>query len=152
MCKETDCDSRAVCKGWCNKHYQRWYKHGDPGCTTNVPTKATLEERLRHYGWSTTPTGCWEWNGSRLKTGYGRVAHQHKVLGAHRVAHEVWIGPIPEGLQVNHHCDNPPCINPEHLYAGTAQENMQDKVNRGRWKGGRKNLDAEVVDIEAEEG
>lgn len=51
-------------------------------------------------------------------------------------AAEDWYGPVPEGKQVNHHCDNPKCYNVEHLYIGTQADNMRDRKERGRWKGG----------------
>lgn len=81
-----------------------------------------------------TPSGCWEWQGSRDRDGYGRV--QRSAFGVcwfektHRLSYEFYVGEIPCGLHVLHRCDNPPCINPEHLYCGTHQENMRDRSKR----------------------
>jgi uncharacterized protein YndB with AHSA1/START domain len=78
--------------------------------------------------------GCWEWTGSRWPGGYGRFMHSQArgVVKAHRLAYELAWGPIPEGLHVLHHRDNPACCRPTHLYAGTHRQNMADKVARGR--------------------
>lgn len=82
----------------------------------------------------TVPTdgGCLEWTGTRFTNGYGMLGVGGKMLRAHRVAHELFIGPIPDGLHVLHSCDNPPCVNPAHLRTGTRIDNMQDKALRGR--------------------
>jgi hypothetical protein len=78
-------------------------------------------------------TGCWEWSGFRMPTGYGRFSLGGNEYYAHRAAQELWNGPLtsarPHAL---HSCDNPPCINPEHLRAGTPQDNVADRVARGR--------------------
>ena len=83
--------------------------------------------------------GCWEWQGARDPHGYGRF---QVVTGttqkANRFAYELTNGPVPTGLYVLHHCDNPPCVNPAHLYAGTQRDNVRDMVARGRQRfGGR---------------
>lgn len=78
-------------------------------------------------------TSCWEWIGTRRKTGYGTILDNGKIRGAHRVAWEVSNGkPVPEGLHVLHTCDHPWCVNPYHLYAGTHAENMRDRLERKR--------------------
>lgn len=76
----------------------------------------------------TSGDGCWEWQGYRLPRGYGHFASS----SAHRRSWELTNGPIPEGRWVLHHCDNPPCVRPDHLYAGTASDNAQDRERRGR--------------------
>jgi hypothetical protein len=72
--------------------------------------------------------GCWEWTFYKDKDGYGI----YKQRRAHRVAYELWKGKIPVGQLVRHKCDNPPCVNPEHLEIGTQSDNMRDMVERGR--------------------
>jgi hypothetical protein len=66
--------------------------------------------------------------------GYGRLKSGRTVLLASRVSFELSNGPIPAGLDVLHSCDNPPCVNPAHLHAGTEQDNMREMVERGRAK------------------
>jgi len=78
------------------------------------------------------PSGCIEWAGPRDPNRYGRIAVGHKTKLAHRVAYERSIGPIPDGMHVCHHCDNPPCINPDHLFLGTNYDNIQDRLRKGR--------------------
>ena len=83
------------------------------------------------------PSGCWEWRGSRDQRsgkGYG-VAYDpvtHRMAPAHRVAWQLMNGPIPDGMGVLHHCDNPPCVNPGHLFIGTAADNTRDMMAKGR--------------------
>lgn len=77
-------------------------------------------------------TGCWIWTGWRCSSGYGEININGKKLRAHRVMFEQRYGPIPPGLFICHHCDNPPCCNPDHLFLGTAKDNSADMVRKGR--------------------
>ena len=80
----------------------------------------------------TLMTECREWEGSRNRDGYGRYPVGGSWVGAHRVAWEQEYGPIPKGMSVLHHCDNPPCILPSHLFLGTQQDNVADMIAKGR--------------------
>lgn len=77
---------------------------------------------------------CWLWTGWRLPSGYGtmRIRQERRTALVHRVAYEVWIGPIPEGMDVLHSCDTPPCFRPEHLWLGTQHDNAGDMDAKGR--------------------
>lgn len=96
--------------------------------------KRTQEETRDHIIHTTTLTesGCWEWNGSRSRLGYGTMRHNGQTTECHRVSYQVFVGDIPEGLCVRHRCDNRSCSNPEHLELGTHQDNMKDMVSRNR--------------------
>jgi hypothetical protein len=81
--------------------------------------------------------GCWEWQASRMKgpgtPTYGFFGKSHgPVVLAHRYSYEMFVGPIPESMQVRHTCDNRTCVNPSHLELGSHQDNMDDRTKRGR--------------------
>src|SRR5258707_5224000 len=79
------------------------------------------------------PDDCWEWMASFYKDGYGQFKYNGHAILAHRRAHELCVGPImPDKPCVLHRCDNPPRVNPSHLWVGTQKDNMEDKVRKGR--------------------
>lgn len=118
-------------------HYQRWCKFGD--ASHKAPS---LEERL----WSRVDKNgpipdhrpdlgpCWVWTGSKHRgRQHGQIGLRAGVLlWTHRLSWELTNGPIPGGLFVLHHCDNPPCVNPDHLWLGTQRDNVADMVAKGR--------------------
>lgn len=106
-----------------------------------VPYVAKLKmARLEERFWSFVdkspnqgPNGdCWEWQGKRDQDGYGRFSVQNKAFKPHRFSYKLANGKLPEDLLVCHSCDNPPCVNPKHLFLGSNRDNMQDMVNKGR--------------------
>ena len=102
---------------------------------------------------TSTPDGCWPWNGFRDRDNYGNfsISENGKWINirAHKFAIEMVVGKLPEGIQTLHHCDNPPCCRPDHLWFGKNRDNMDDKIKKGRQARGEKcnntNLTEEVV-------
>lgn len=93
----------------------------------------SLQDRF-HGKYEIQSNGCWFWKGSKNFKGYGYIwggPDIGKKLAAHRVSYEMHCGPIKEGMVVGHTCDNPSCVNPEHLHQMTPQENMDDKIAKG---------------------
>jgi hypothetical protein len=75
---------------------------------------------------------CWIWIANTDRDGYGRISSKGVQYKAHRISWEIYNGPIPDELLVLHKCDNPPCVNPNHLFLGTHKDNSVDMVNKGR--------------------
>jgi hypothetical protein len=97
-------------------------------------------ERLWRNSTGELDDECWIFNGSSSKAGHIRIRLDNKKrMMVHRLAYEAHHAePIPEGLQVNHHCDNPACFNPRHLYLGTQTDNMRDRSKRNRFNASKK--------------
>jgi hypothetical protein len=97
-----------------------------------LTAKATLNLRSKYQ--EDPNTGCWEWTGATGPGGYGRVRTAGKAVFAHRYSAKLH-GQEVEGWVVRHSCDNPGCVNPEHLETGTPSDNTQDMIKRGRSTG-----------------
>jgi len=76
--------------------------------------------------------GCWHWTGGVDSSGYGSIYYQKRLWSAHRLSYSLSVGAIPRGKQINHTCDNTRCVNPKHLWIGTQQENIADRVQKKR--------------------
>jgi transposase-like protein len=128
-CEVENCASPVLAKRLCRMHYQRMTQHG-----TTDDTRATVEERF----WAKVvldSTDCGLWTGSRIKSAEGRYYGAFRALGetlAHRVAHLLFVGPIPDGYQVDHLCSVTLCVLPAHLEAVPPEENVRRTWERGR--------------------
>lgn len=150
-CSVLGCSRAHKAKGFCLPHYHRWRRWSDP-LGGRLSSTASPLGRFNNTGWSETPQGCWEWNGSRFPRGYGQFSVNGKLCYAHRFAYRIHHGPFPSDLKILHRCDNPPCVNPEHLFLGTTQDNSDDMCRKGRSASGEQSglhrlTDTQVLEI-----
>ena len=105
----------------------------------HMPYQKIRSIRDRFFTKVQKATSCWIWTGHKLKKGYGLISRGRRgesPIQAHRLSYELHIGEIPDGMCVLHKCDNPSCVNPEHLFLGTEKDNTLDMLQkeRGRWQ------------------
>lgn len=89
-------------------------------------------EKIFHTRYKKLESGCWEWTAQRTPQNYGRFFINYRGTRAHRYSYEIHKGKIPEGMCVCHTCDNPSCVNPDHLWLGTRGDNNKDRTKKGR--------------------
>jgi len=112
-----------------NEYQKKYYRsHYKPH---PLQIKSTVERFFSKVRIDDT-TDCWLWTTYKDKDGYGTFLIKDKLYKAHRFSYENLYGPIPEGMLVCHHCDNPSCVNPFHLFLGTHKDNIQDMWRKGR--------------------
>lgn len=94
----------------------------------------------------TKTDGCWIWNAATDPKGYGAFRYEGKTQIASRVSYQLYKGNVPSGLHVLHTCDNPSCVNPDHLFLGTNDDNVEDRKSKGRRVGRLKVLDPKQLE------
>ncbi len=133
-CTIGDCQNKRLANGLCRTHYERLRNQGRL-------TVLSLEDRFWMHVIKTE--SCWIWTGNRDKDGYGNIGNgprdSYKLIRAHRLSYALHKGEVPDNLFVCHTCDKPYCVNPDHLFLGTAKDNENDKVNKGRQAKGERN-------------
>lgn len=131
-CSIQGCQKPAWGRGWCVTHYDRWRRTGDP----MKGGKLTREEKFLSLIFPEPMSGCWLWEGNANPAGYGQIWNGKTIVNTHRFSYEYFVGPIPSvngrTLHVCHRCDTPACVNPDHLFLGTAKDNVKDMDKKGR--------------------
>lgn len=113
ICSVEDCTDGVKARGWCGKHYARWLRYGDLNFNALPARGMPPVDRIALY--VNAEGDCWLWSGARDDTGYGDVTYQGKSWKAHRWVWSVMVGPIPEGMTIDHLCRVRHCVNPDHL-------------------------------------
>lgn len=135
ICTVQDCDRPIKGRGLCSMHHQRWLKSLSPE-ERNFPRLTLQQAADRHGGVEFQNDGCIVWTGKTDRLGYGRFNYgQRKSIRAHRYAYEFLVGPIPDGMEIDHHCGNRRCVNPHHLRVTTRKENCENRQGANHTSG-----------------
>ena len=129
-CSINGCGGKHKARGLCVKHYNRFMAHGTTDCPS--PLYNTPEEAFEARTVRDPKTGCLNWTGYTNRGGYGTIGVDGKMTLTHRYLWQRKNGPIPMGMFICHHCDNPPCCEESHLFLGTNADNMKDRNAKGR--------------------
>lgn len=136
ICCIKGCEEKPIHLGLCVNHHRLNVKYGSPVAHKIAPWRwLRLSYAERFWLNVRKSEGCWNWQGSRDKDGYGVFrGEQNGILykKAHRFSYALNKGDVPALMQIMHSCDNPSCVNPEHLLLGTGAENQADKWAKGR--------------------
>ena len=130
-CDVGGCERKHKAEGLCSLHYNHMKRKHMKGI---IPAEklAKAKEKFNSSYMPVTETGCWIWMGRINCNGYGNVEINYNEVRAHRLSWMIHYGLIPKGLYVLHKCDVRCCVNPEHLWLGTYQDNSNDAVKKGR--------------------
>jgi hypothetical protein len=141
LARHFNVNSGTICcivRGETWKNPNALHAHGRTKKVLTRGPRVTPVERFWSYVDKSGPNGCWIWTRARQPRGHGVFGGRLPVTEtshlAHRLAYALVRGPIPASLILRHKCDNPPCVNPDHLTPGTVKENTWDMIDRGRAK------------------
>lgn len=150
----------------CDNYYEGWgAKYCSTKCSLNdnrkiITSKVIAENKKRKRPlaerfWEKVEIGeideCWEWQANKLPKGYGTFKDEMlKINLAHRMAYFLKNGDFDRNLVICHSCDNPPCVNPNHLFLGTQKDNLEDSVQKGRFPKGEKHHNSLISDEKKE--
>lgn len=130
ICKIDGCLKPHSSIGYCAMHERRWRRYGrDHNVLNRFDSMQSAYDSQVIKG-----DGCWGWTGSTNGPGYGVVISCGKMEFIHRYSYIIHYGDLSDGDQVCHHCDNPICSNPDHLFKGTQKDNVRDCIRKGRFK------------------
>lgn len=163
-CSVEKCNNVVYCKTWCNKHYRKWQRLGDPlsGKFESLNKPGTKEHISENIIKRPAPYGkfyqdligpCWIWQQSLDKDGYGKIKIKGKHIKVTKAVMIIWnFINENDNRWILHHCDITSCVNPDHLYAGTAQDNSIDRTKRGRcpYQYGERNPASKLTESECD--
>jgi hypothetical protein len=164
QCCVTGCDNKYRAKGLCGTHWKINKAYGTPTplCWCGEPAQTNggrkgasllckshnLTDRFWGYVEVKSDEECWEWQGSRTAANYGLLYWHNELQYAHRISLELDNRPVPDRWHACHTCDNPPCVNPKHLFPGTPHDNVKDKVSKSRHIFGEKHPNSKLSDTD----
>lgn len=123
VCAFPECGLDHYCRGYCIGHYRQHMRGRELR-----PLRRRADTFNERFWQKVDKSGdCWEWTGTRIKDGYGRISVNAKLELAHRASYVMEYGPIPPGVLIDHRCHNPSCVRPSHLRPVTSKENQENR-------------------------